>query len=95
MTVAMLGFVLTSLPPDLRWYVSEHWYDSKQNLVTIRLDDSFERGTDTEAYRAAELFHSICSQGYKLRVLPYRVGGWVPSRVNPMTVEWTRKLIAD
>jgi hypothetical protein len=27
--------------------------------------------------------------------LPYRVGGWVPSRRNPMTVEWTKYLIAD
>jgi hypothetical protein len=94
-TVAILGFVLSSLPPHLRWNISEHWYDPKLNLVTIRLSDDFEGGDDSEAHRAAQLFHAICIQGYTLKVLPYRVGGWVPSRRNPMTVEWTKYLIAD
>ena len=89
----MLGFVLTSLPKDLRWCVAEHWYDEEQKLVTIRLDEWFEDGTDTHAYKAARLFHAICSQGYTLYVLPYRIGGWVPSRVNPMTAGWTEHLI--
>jgi len=90
----MLGFILTSLPHDLRRHVVEHWYNERQNLVTIRLDESFEGGTDTQCETAARLFHAICNQGFTLYVLPYHQNGWIPSRINPMTIEWTQKLIS-
>jgi hypothetical protein len=86
------GFMLSSIPGEYRKYVVEHWYDKSENLVTIRIDESF-RGTDGDCARAAMLFHAICKQGYTLYVLPYRTGGWVPSRINPMTIEWTQQLI--
>jgi len=86
-------FTLLSLPADLRHYVSEYWYDPKIELVTIRLTEDFEGGSDFDGYTAARLFHSICKQGYLLKVLPYKIGGWVPSEVNPMRREWTQKLI--
>ena len=89
----VMMFSTASLPSNLQRYVSEYWYDRSTNLVTIRLSDDFESGTDTACGIAARLFHAICSQGYTLYVLPYRVGGWVPSRINPMTVEWTQQLI--
>jgi len=88
-----MAFTVLSLPHNLQKYVSEHWYDPGMNMVTIRLSSHFENGTDTEAYEASRLFHAICTQGYMLRVLPHRIGGWVPSRKNPMTVEWTKILI--
>jgi len=93
--VAVITFNILSLPPDLRDAVSEHWYDIDRNLVTIRLSEQFEGGSDTEAHHAARLFHEICKQGYTLKVLPHHIGGWIPSRINPMTVEWTKQLTSD
>ena len=93
-TVLLIAwFTMASVPSHLRWMISEHWYDPEKNLVTIRLDENAADGSDYSCERAARLFHSICRQGFVLRVLPYRVGGFVPSRVNPMTIKWTRYLV--
>jgi len=73
--------------------ISEYEYKADTNLVVIRLTERFEDGSDTNCKIAAELFHAICSKGFNLYVKPYRIGGWVPSRRNPMDVSWTRHLV--
>jgi len=64
-----------------------------EKMVMIQLDESMSEPTDITCMEAADLFHTITTQGYKLLVKPYRAGGWIPSRVNPMDETWTRHLI--
>jgi len=86
------GFVLV-LPGHQMDMVSEYSFDEQLNLVTIRLSERMGEGTDGNCEMTSRLFHSICSQGYLLYVKPYRTGGWVPSRKNPMDVTWTKELV--
>ncbi|MBW1792645.1 MAG: hypothetical protein JRJ14_10395 [Deltaproteobacteria bacterium] len=64
-----------------------------EKMVMIQLDETMSEPTDITCMEAADLFHTITTQGYKLLVKPYRAGGWIPSRVNPMDETWTRHLV--
>jgi len=91
--IIMFGCVL-ALPQYQMHMIADIWC-ADDNLVVLQLSDHLEQATDVNCMEAADLFHNICSQGYKLLVRPYRIGGWVPSRVNPMDVEWTKVLVGE
>lgn len=85
-----------AIDPDDAWMVSEVLaYDESKKFVVIRLSEAMQDATDTNAEAAGRLFHRICTQGYVLGVKPAVIGGWTASRVNPMSVEWTRVLIGE
>jgi len=76
------------------WVISEVLaFSEAGKTVTIKLSEAMVDGTDYNCAVSSRLFHKICSQGYTLLVKPAIIGGWIPSAVNPMTVEWTRVLV--
>ena len=96
----MIGFMTlpgTQIPlePHEQAMIADAWYSENEGirLITIQLTEGMLDATDQNCEKAAKLFHKICNYGYTLKVKPYRIGGWVPSAVNPMTIEWTRVLI--
>lgn len=91
--VIMFGCVL-ALPQYQMHMIADIWC-TDDKLVVLQLSDHMEQATDVNCMEAADLFHNICKQGYKLLVKPYKVGGWVPSRINPMDVEWTKILVGE
>lgn len=98
--VFVIGFMMLpgtqiALDDHERGMIADSWYDRKLNLVTVQLSERMLDATDSNCEKAAKLFHKICSHGYILKVKPYRSGGWVPSAVNPMTVEWTKVLVGE
>jgi hypothetical protein len=97
----VIGFTVlpgTTIKIDQKhaWVVSEVLAFSEVNkTVTVKLSEAMVDGTDYNCAVSSRLFHEICSQGYRLLVKPAIIGGWVPSAVNPMTIEWTRVLVGE
>jgi len=68
-------------------------FSPAENKMIIRIWGELITGTDGACETAAGLFHGLCSLDPKM-VLHVQ-GEWIPSLRNPMTLEWTRHLIAN
>ena len=84
---------LASLAPLQRQAINAHWFDPELNRLTILFDPHLtENPTDSNCIFMGLIMHKLASEGVEVFVLPDETG-FVPSRVNPMTLDWTRILI--
>ena len=79
-----------NLRPDQLKHIQHHWINHDSRLVTVLIDETLATGTDGACETAAQIFHAITSQGYRLHVLS--PNGFVPSAMNPMDAQWTAQL---
>jgi len=84
--ILMLLILLSCAGKPKNYTIINH--DKNNNLLTIKLGEHLTTGTDAACAEAAKVLHELCSQGYTVEVV-----GDCPSAVNPMTVEWTKKLM--
>lgn len=87
MTILVLGAIMDR-PSAFR---TEN-IDIVDKIISITLHESLVTGTDMSCQAAAQTINLILEDnpGYKVYVL----NDWVPSGENPITLEYSRKLIA-
>jgi hypothetical protein len=73
--------------------VKVKYWNRKGKVLEIWISEKLAGGTDGQCEASAILFHKLCSLDSKLLLHVTSDNGWVPSRVNPMTLKWTQKLI--
>jgi len=64
-------------------------YDSR--LIAIKLHESLTTGTDSACYASALIINAFCENGWKV----YVTNDWVPSNVNPISLEHSRILVEN
>lgn len=90
-TLGMCGLVIyTFQKPEKVSAMTIDNADYDTGILHIYLHESLVTGTDQASYAAALIINQICETGWKVHIM----NDWVPSRKNPIDLEWSRILVS-